>query len=106
MFIFTPFGLIGIHNLWVRLRNWQRTRDGWIRVRKKLSNYHWIVFWAKPTGRKITVRGEEGFEFEIPFQIETTIKKGKKTEKKTENKGGKKIVMMGLEQNTDLAPPK
>lgn len=65
-----PLSFIGVIALFHRLRNWQRARAGWIKIRKKLSNFHWVEFWAKPTGRKIKIKGEEGIEFEIPIQIE------------------------------------
>lgn len=71
--IFIPTGIWGISNLAFRLKDWMRVRDGWIKVRKKLSNFHWITFWAKPTGRKIKIKGEEGIEFEIPIQVEENM---------------------------------
>ncbi len=92
--IFIPTGIFGITNIIFRLRSWLRVRDGWIKVRKKLSNYHWFIFWARPTGRKIKIKGEEGIEFEIPIQIEENmlameqetdiLPKGEEKEKKTE----------------------
>ena len=67
--IFTPLGIFGMINLYYRIRNWNRTRSGWIKVRKKLSNLHWIEFWAKPTGRKTNIKTEEGIEIELPLEI-------------------------------------
>lgn len=96
--IFTPLGIIGILSLVSRLRNWSRSRDGWIKIRKKLSNYHWIVFWSRPTGRKIKIKGEEGIEIEIPFMTEANAK----------DKDGKPVrtIMMGVEKELDLSFPK
>lgn len=61
------FGILKI-NSW--LSHWRKLRAGYIKVRKKLSNGRWIEFWARPTGRKIKVKGEEGLKFEIPVKIE------------------------------------
>jgi hypothetical protein len=67
--IFTPFGIIGIFSLGNRIKNWNRTRGGWLKMRKKLSNLHWIYFWVKPTGRKTNIKTEEGIEIELPLEI-------------------------------------
>jgi hypothetical protein len=69
MLIFTPFGVIGIFSLANRIKNWNRQRGGWLKMRKKLSNLHWINFWVRPTGRKANIRTEEGIEIELPLEI-------------------------------------
>lgn len=68
-----PFSLLGTVYLYSWLNTWQKLRSGWIKVRKKLSNGRWVEFWARPTGRKIKVKGEEGMEFEVPVQIEKNM---------------------------------
>lgn len=68
-FIFTPLGIIGIINIYHRIRNWTRIRAGWLKVRKKLSNLHWVTFWVKPTGRKANIKTEEGIEIELPLDF-------------------------------------
>jgi hypothetical protein len=65
-----PLALLGIYSLIRWLDDWRKIRAGWIVVRKKLSNGRWIEFWARPVGRKIAVKGEEGMNFEIPVSIE------------------------------------
>jgi len=65
-----PFSLVGISYLFTWLDGIIKVRGGWIRVRKKHSNGRWIEFWAKPTGRKVKIKGEEGMEFELPVLIE------------------------------------
>jgi len=65
-----PLSLLGIIKLGGWLDNWSKVRSGWIKIRKKLSNGRWIEMWAKPTGRKVKIKGEEGYEFELPVRIE------------------------------------
>jgi len=65
-----PFSLIGITTVSGWLTSWKRQREGWIKIRKKLSNGRWVEFWSKPTGRKVKIKGEEGYEFELPIRIE------------------------------------
>lgn len=98
-----PFMLFGMANTYYRIRNWNRTRSGWIRIRKRLSNFHWDVFWSRPTGRKLSIKGEEGIELEIPFNIEVD-RKDKDGKVIMNNGKPEKIPMMGLERETDLAP--
>lgn len=65
-----PLSLLGIYQLSKWLDTWKKLRAGWIQVEKKLSNGRWVRFWARPTGRKIKIKGEEGMEFELPVAIE------------------------------------
>lgn len=67
--IFTPFGILGMGSLITRINNWNKQRSGFMKMRKKLSNLHWIDFWIKPTGRKTTIKTEEGIEMELPIEI-------------------------------------
>jgi len=104
--IFTPLGIIGIISIYHKISNWSRSREGWIRVRKRMSNYHWYGFWSRPTGRQIKVKGEKGIELEIPFNIEVEEKDKDGLVLFGENGKPKKIVMMGMEKETDDAPGK
>lgn len=104
--IFTPLGIIGIISLYGRINNWSRQREGWIRIRKRMSNYHWYVFWSRPTGRELTIKGEKGIELEIPFNIEVDEKNKDGLVVFGDDGKPKKIVMMGLEKETDTAPSK
>lgn len=65
-----PLSLFGIVKIYEWVSTWQKLRAGWIKIRKKMSNGRWIEFWAKPTGRKVKLKGEEGMEFELPVRIE------------------------------------
>ena len=65
-----PLSLFGILHLYSWIDTWSKLKSGWIKVRKKLSNGRWVTFWARPTGRKIKIKGEEGMEYEVPVQIE------------------------------------
>jgi hypothetical protein len=37
--LFTPLGIVGLISLINRLRNWERVRSGWIKIRKKVNSY-------------------------------------------------------------------
>jgi hypothetical protein len=103
--IFLPLGIVGIFSLYFRIRNWGRVRGGWIEIWKRMSNFHWLTFWSRPTGRKLKVKGEEGIELEIPFNIEVDEKdKDGKLIFGEDGKLAKKIPMMGLIKHTDIAP--
>lgn len=65
-----PFIILGVNDAGRRLRNWSKVRSGWLTMRKKLSNLHWIYFWVKPTGRKVNIKTEEGIEIELPIEIQ------------------------------------
>jgi len=68
--LFTPLGIVGLISLINRLRNWERIRSGWIKIRKKVNSYQWNIFWIRPVGRKLKIKGEEGYEYELPFMVE------------------------------------
>ena len=68
--LFTPLGIVGLISLINRLRNWERVRSGWIKIRKKVNSYQWNIFWIRPVGRKLKIKGEEGYEYELPFMVE------------------------------------
>lgn len=104
--VFTPLGIIGIISIYHKISNWSKSREGWIRVRKRMSNYHWYGFWSRPTGREITVKGEKGIELEIPFNIEVEEKDKNGLVIFGENGKPKKIIMMALEKESDTAPSK
>lgn len=68
-----PLSFLGIKQLYGWLDNWAKVRSGYLKVYKKLSNGRWIRFWARPVGRRIKVKGEEGQTFEIPIRIEKNM---------------------------------
>jgi len=104
IFISAPLMIVGIVSLFHRVRNWNRTRLGWIIIRKRMSNFHWLIFWSRPTGRKLKIKGEEGIELEIPFNIEVDKKDKDGKVIYGSDKKPEKIPMMGLEKKTDIAP--
>lgn len=65
-----PFIGLGIIDVFNRVGNWSKQRAGYILMRKKLSNLHWLYFWTKPTGRKVSIKTEEGIELELPIEIQ------------------------------------
>jgi hypothetical protein len=69
MIVFIPLGLYGMVALWKRIDVWMKVRNGYIRCRKKQTNGTWKNFWARPIGRKITVKGEEGWDYELPIFV-------------------------------------
>lgn len=68
--VMIPLSFFGAYQMYTWFNHWSKLRAGWIRVRKKLSNGRWVEFWARPVGRKIKIKGEEGLDFEVPVRIE------------------------------------
>lgn len=68
--IFGPFGIYGMYHFYQWFSGWIKVRSGHIKVRQKLPNDRWRVFWKKPVGRKINIKTEEGMEVEVPIRLE------------------------------------
>lgn len=68
--ILGPFGIFGIYRFREWLSGWFKIRSGHIRVRQKLPNDRWQIFWKKPEGRKISLKSQEGKNTDIPIKLE------------------------------------
>jgi len=86
------FSFFGVLKIYEWISTWKKLRAGWIRLRKKLSNGRWVEFWAKPTGRKVKIKGEEGMIFELPVKIEKDYMGFQSNIKGDFKKASKKIV--------------
>jgi len=70
--IFVPFGIFGLLKFREWFTGWLKVRSGYIRVRQRLPNGRWRIFWARPSGKKISIKDEEtGRNQDVPITLET-----------------------------------
>lgn len=62
---FIPFGIYGFVKLMGWLRDIFRVKGGWIKVRRRHPSGRWFVEWYQPSGRKIIMKNEAGFEQDV-----------------------------------------
>lgn len=67
--LMVPLSVFGIRYIWGWIDTWMKLRDGYVEVWKKMTNGRWRRFWGRPIGRKISVKGEEGWEYELPIYV-------------------------------------
>ena len=66
-----PFGIYGIFKFYSWMQNeFFKSRSGHMKVRRKMSNDRWRIFWKKPIGNKIKAKTEDGIDIEIPIKLE------------------------------------
>lgn len=64
-----PFAIKGILDLGGWLRDRERLKSGYMKLYKDLTNHRRLKIWAKPSGRKVTIKGEEGYPYELPIKV-------------------------------------
>ena len=64
-----PLSAFGIKYIWTWVDTWKKLREGYIENWKKMTNGRWKRFWGRPIGRKMNIKGEEGWEYELPIFV-------------------------------------
>lgn len=69
--IFAPFGIFGMYRFYQWFTGWFKVRSGHIRVRQRMPNGRWNIFWSKPSGSKIKLKDDEsGKNQDIPVKLD------------------------------------
>jgi hypothetical protein len=71
LILFAPMGIYGIFHFYSWMQNeFFKVRSGYMKIRRKMGNDRWNIFWKKPIGSKISAKTEDGINIEVPIKLQ------------------------------------
>jgi flagellar basal body-associated protein FliL len=71
LILFAPMGIYGIFHFYSWMQNeFFKVRGGYMKIRRKMGNDRWNIFWKKPIGNKISAKTEDGINIEVPVKLQ------------------------------------